>query len=95
MAESPSGSVHRYYRHPGNGIRITSRSGALARGVDVKGDGGMVIAPPSKRGDGHYRWLNNLPIADTPDWLLELLIAKQGSLEVRAARRRPPATKRQ
>ena len=81
MAESPSGSVHRYYRHPGNGIRITSRSGALARGVDVKGDGGMVIAPPSKRGDGYYRWLNNLPIADTPDWLLELLIAKQGSLE--------------
>ena len=91
MAENPSGSVHRYYRHPGNGIRITSRSGALARGVDDKGDGGMVIAPPSKRGDGHYRWLNNLPIADTPDWLLELLIAKQGSSESEPpAEDRPP-----
>ena len=75
MAQSPSGSVHRYYRHPGNGISIKSRSGEFAPGVDVKGDGGMVIAPPSKRGDGHYRWLNSLPIADPPDWLLKLAVA--------------------
>jgi hypothetical protein len=40
MAVSPSGSVHRYYKHPGAGLKVWSRSGKLAPGVDVKGDGG-------------------------------------------------------
>ncbi len=76
MAESPSGSVHRYYRHPGNGIYVKNADGVLAPGVDVKGDGGMVIAPPSRRGDGVYRWLNNAPITSAPDWLLALVLAE-------------------
>ena len=34
----------------------------IAPGVDVRGDGGMVIAPPSVMpGKGAYRWLNDLP----------------------------------
>ncbi len=37
----------------------------------MKGDGGMVIAPPSARADGVYQWLNDLPIADAPQWLLD------------------------
>jgi hypothetical protein len=74
-AISPTGSRHRYYTHPGNGTWITSR--AIAPGVDVKGDGGMVIAPPSVRPDvGAYRWLNALAIADLPAAWLELLIEK-------------------
>jgi hypothetical protein len=71
MAVSPSGSVHRYYRHPGNGVKVTSV--ALVDGVDIKGDGGMVVAPPSRRGDGVYRWRNSLPIAPAPKWLLALV----------------------
>jgi putative DNA primase/helicase len=70
MAESPSGSVHRYYKHPGPGIKVSKPASALAPGVDIKGDAGMVVAPPSVREDGAYRWLNDLPIADAPDWLL-------------------------
>ena len=34
----------------------------------------MVIAPPSKREDGTYRWLNDLPIAEAPAWLIEQAI---------------------
>lgn len=72
MAVSPSGSVHRYYRHPGAGTYIKNSTSELAPGVDVRGDGGMVIAPPSiKPGAGEYRWLNDLPIADAPAWLVE------------------------
>lgn len=72
MAISPSGSVHRYYRHPGEGVKIWSSAGDLAPGVDIKGDGGMVIAPPSiKPGVGVYEWLNEgHPIVDAPDWLI-------------------------
>jgi hypothetical protein len=44
MAVSPSGSVHRYYKHPG--FKIWSSDSFIAPGVDIKGDGGMVIAPP-------------------------------------------------
>jgi hypothetical protein len=75
MAESPSGSVHRYYQHPGNGVKITSAT--LVDGVDIKGDGGMVVAPPSRRGDGVYRWRNSLPIAAAPAWLLDMVQEKE------------------
>ena len=76
MGESPTGSPHYYFKHPGNGLKVNCSSSKLAPGVDVKGDGGMVIAPPSVRpGKGVYRWLNDLPIADAPAWLLELVTA--------------------
>jgi hypothetical protein len=72
MAISPSGSVHRYYKHPGPGIKIKNSVGEIAPGVDIRGDGGMVIAPPSiKPGAGEYKWLDDLPVADAPPWLIE------------------------
>jgi Protein of unknown function (DUF3987)/Bifunctional DNA primase/polymerase, N-terminal/Primase C terminal 2 (PriCT-2) len=72
MSMSPSGSVHRYFNHPGCHIKCTAST--LANGVDVKGDGGMVIAPPTvKSGVGSYRWIDQLEIADAPDWLLTLV----------------------
>ena len=70
MAESPSGSLH-YYLKWIDGVK--NSSGKIAPGVDVRGDGGMVIAPPSVRSDGAYRWLNDNRIADAPRWLLEKL----------------------
>jgi len=76
MAMSPSGSTHWYFRHPGEGIKIQQSAGKLAAGIDVRGEGGMVIAPPSIRGDSSYVWVNDLPIADAPQWLLDLVTAK-------------------
>jgi hypothetical protein len=74
MQESPSGSVHRIYKHPGNGIKIKNGDSIHGyEGVDCLGDGGMFIAAPSRRADGCYRWTNNLPIADAPAWLLDLV----------------------
>jgi hypothetical protein len=81
MAESPSGSLHRYYKHPGNGTKVTSTALKGVQGVDVKGDGGMVVGPPSARADGTYRWLNDLPIADAPTWLIELVIERRSEQE--------------
>lgn len=84
MAKSPSGSRHYYFAWPG--FKVTSstgkldpktgrlRRGAIALGIDVKGDGGMVIAPPSINADGRaYQWLNDLPIAPAPPWMVEHL----------------------
>jgi len=45
----------------------------IAPGLDVKGDGGYVVAPPSVHPDGPvYRWLNDAPLASAPGWLLKL-----------------------
>jgi Bifunctional DNA primase/polymerase, N-terminal/AAA domain/Primase C terminal 2 (PriCT-2) len=91
MAESPSGSVHYYFKHPGDGIKIVS--GTLAPGVDVKGDGGMVVAPPSLRRDGVYRWCNDLPIADPPAWLVQMASKKRESERDTTDSTHPPELK--
>jgi hypothetical protein len=74
QAESPSGSIHYYFKHPG--FPVKNSASDIAPGVDVRGDGGMVIAPPSvKPGKGAYRWRNQHQIAEAPAWLLDTLRA--------------------
>jgi hypothetical protein len=76
-AQSPSGSLHYYFKWPG--YKVWSSASKLAPGVDVRGDGGMVIAPPSWRGDGQYQWLTpDELIADAPGWLLKLVAQSAG-----------------
>jgi Bifunctional DNA primase/polymerase, N-terminal/Primase C terminal 2 (PriCT-2) len=90
--ESPTGSLHRYYNHPGNGAEVRCTTSELGPGIDVKGDGGMVIAPPSLRpGKGSYRWVNEAPIADAPDWLTALITAEPAAVkpESNAGRQAP------
>lgn len=53
-----SGGLHLYYRHPG-GITIPCDQGMrLGPGIDVKADGGYVVAPPSHHPvtGRPYRW---------------------------------------
>jgi hypothetical protein len=75
MAESPSRSRHHYFKYPA-GIKIKNSTSKIGAGIDSRGDGGMMIAPPSvKPGVGEYKWLNKNAIADAPIWLIELLTA--------------------
>jgi hypothetical protein len=67
-AESPSASRHRLFKHPGPSFHVKSVDALRGhKGADVKGDGGMFIAPPSRRADGEHRWINDLPIAELPE----------------------------
>ena len=75
-ALSPSGSWHIYFRWP-EGCGVRNSAGLITRGVDVRGDGGMIVAAPSvKPGAAQpYRWKNPPPLfdlADCPGWLLDL-----------------------
>jgi len=53
---------------------IRNSAGKLGAGLDVRGDGGYCIIPPSVHPDGPiYEWrsLNGHAPASTPDWLLQ------------------------
>ena len=67
---------HRYFRHPGG--HVASRAGILHR-VDIRSDGGFVVAPPSLHASGaRYEWALYEPISDAPTWLLELVKPEAG-----------------
>jgi len=66
-----SGGWHLYFAHPGFEVR-NSAGTVLGDGVDVRGDGGYVIAPPSRHiAGGVYEWVGPWVIPDLPDHLLE------------------------
>lgn len=70
------GGLHRYFVYPvGSGIGISvGRHNGLGAGLDVRGEGGYVVAPPS-RTEGPYEFLERLPKGELPGWLLEALTA--------------------
>lgn len=65
---------HYYFKHPGFEVRNFARKIA---GCDLRGDGGYVIAPGSIHPSGTiYTWKispTDVPFADVPAWLLELV----------------------
>lgn len=68
-----SGGWHLYYRHPEQ--QVTSRPMPGRCGIDIKADGGYVVAPPScPRSAQPYRRIGDRPVADMP---AELLVACQ------------------
>ena len=90
-AQSPSGSKHFYFNWPDTGT-IRNSVGKIGPGLDVRGDGGMVIAPPSVKPDGGvYIWNNSAPIADAPAWLLEMVCSTDTPQTDAPRRATPPA----
>lgn len=52
--------------------KVTSR--AYDKGLDVKGEGGYLVAPPTLHKSGaRYQWTKLVPIALAPNWLLDEL----------------------
>ena len=65
---------HLYFRH--EGLRVPNNASKLGKGIDVRGDGGYVVAPPSMHASGHrYAWKDpGWPVVDAPDWLINAIL---------------------
>lgn len=76
-SQTGGGGFHKLYRSPGYPMK--SGAGVLGPGLDVKADGGYIVAPPSLHMSGRrYEWEvtshpDEVPIAEAPAWLLDKL----------------------
>jgi hypothetical protein len=91
-SQTPRGGVQHFFKW--NGARIRNSVGKIGPGLDVRGDGGYVVLPPSVREDGvAYRWQDpSLPPVEAPAWLIEEAIkapasSADGTPSVREPRR--------
>lgn len=80
MAQSRQGRRHLYFGPPTNGSTVPriirlKPDGFNKVSVDILGDGGYVVAPPSVHPDTRrrYKWLNRAPLLPFPKKLLRLV----------------------
>ncbi len=66
-ARTGGGGEHVFFRYPGGGVR--NSASWVGPGLDVRGEGGYVVVPPSRTGET-YRWTERSPLAEAPAWLL-------------------------
>lgn len=82
IVRSGGGGQHIYLKWPG--FRVSSRVGKISHGVDQRGEGGYVAAPPSLHVSGNlYEWESgpdgipyiehNSITGDSPTWLNKML----------------------
>ena len=77
IAITGSGGWHIYLNYPPD-LEIRNDAGRrLGPGLDIRGTGGQVVAPPTIHPNGNaYQWDEGCQtIADAPPWLLQLLTA--------------------
>lgn len=66
---------HIYLQAPTD-VAIRNSAGLLGAGIDVRGCGGYVVAPPSRHISGaQYTWQSRHDLAPMPDWLIAALAA--------------------
>lgn len=76
--ETPSGGYHLYYY-----VNASFKNSVnLYDGVDVRSDGGYVVAPPSMIDGRYYRTVNNLPIAEANQSVYDFLKGKKSMDQV-------------
>jgi Bifunctional DNA primase/polymerase, N-terminal len=82
---------HYYFAYPTDGRVIRNLAGQsvygeVLQGLDVRGEGGYIVAPPSLHPNGtHYEWENSpfdMPPTSAPEWLLELVVQPEKTASI-------------
>jgi putative DNA primase/helicase len=80
-----SGGMHYYFQYP-KSIDIRNSASKVGKGIDIRGEGGQVVIPPSIHPNGTpYSWEprhspDDLHPAKAPKWLLQLI--KEGQAKI-------------
>ncbi len=74
IVRTPSGGLHLYFRHV---EWITNSSGTLPEGIDVRGEGGYVLVPPSSGYASEAGGEATSAVAHAPERLLERIKGKR------------------
>lgn len=97
QARTGSGGSHYLFKHPGSAWIVRNSQAddkkhhpKLGTGLDVKGDRGQFVAPPSLHASGNlYEWVNApggpVELAELPEWLLKLIAEPAGGKKTRSS----------
>ncbi|HEY0100851.1 MAG TPA: bifunctional DNA primase/polymerase [Pyrinomonadaceae bacterium] len=78
------GGFHFLFAHPG--VKFKNSSSVLGEGLDIKTDGGYIVAAPSLHASGQrYEWRGTAEPSPLPSWLLTLLTKERAKPESKAA----------
>lgn len=77
--ETGSGGLHYYFLMPD--FELGNGKGELKTytGIDVRGTGGQVVAPPSVTAIGSYKVIADVPLKRAPVWLEEMVRPKEAT----------------
>lgn len=83
-SKTPSGGFHLLFKHPG--IEIRNSASKLDDGIDIRCDGGYIVAPPSICDGKRYEWdkdhlLSKTEILEMPQWMIDILLADEKKVE--------------
>lgn len=82
------GGFHFLFAHPS--VSFKNSSSVLGEGLDIKTDGGYIVAAPSLHASGkRYAWRGTAAPSPIPSWLLTLLTTERPKPERTAAAVRP------
>ena len=72
--QTARGGTHYFWKHPGFDVRNSAQT-ILGHGLDIRGEHGFVVAPPSRSSYGAYELnpAHDIEPAPAPEWLLGLL----------------------
>lgn len=76
VVRTGSGGRHLYFSHPGG--TVPGKNAAFPC-IDIKSDGGYVLAPPSVNASGAYAWTDVVPMPAMPAWVLSATSAPKKS----------------
>lgn len=67
-----SGGLHYLFKLPAD-FEVTNSRGSLPPGIDVRGNGGFIVMPPSVSGVGPYSVADPADVVPAPNWLLDYI----------------------
>lgn len=89
QASTTTRGYHFYFRIP-PGHEVRPSVDRIGHGLDVRGKGSYVVAPPSRIGDRFYRWTDDGAAFDRPaPWLLQAMLEASRSADEPAKSRQP------